>query len=639
MRVTRRETCCLLTAAAARAAVAAPQPWSPEWDRALILAAVEQQDPSFDPRESMLMRRVGGEYHYHTGVRREVVHPTRDSLAYALLLLEAGRAERALKIIERMAALQETDPGSKWYGLWGYYLEEPAPKMSPADWNWADFNGALLLLIEARHRKQLPEPLRRGVLEAIRHAAYSVRRRNVTMTYTNIAVQGTFVTLAAAELLGDKDLEQYALDRLHRFARAVDETGSFAEYNSPTYTQVTITNLTRMRMVVRNRAALELVERIHERAWLHLGRHWHPPTRQLAGPMSRCYSTDIGSPLWLQKALGGRLAFATLEEIREKRAPSAGETGMLDYRCPAQLAPLFLKLAAPRQHRELFLPAQPPMRPVQGTTLLERHFSLGSANRGDLWIQRRPLLAYWGGLARPARYLQLRFMKDDYDFASALFFSAQERNFVLGLVNFRSPGGDKHGNLDPIQNAEFMASRLRLVFELAGAPAEAGILADGKPASGELPLTAGVTVALGGGTKLWVRPRTAVFGERTARWSVEREGTRLLLSLDLLRSQKQVLVRWADVKTAYAAFTLAMEHGGGAPAEFDRRSAACAFEETRGAGTTRLAWKTHAGELGLNAGTEVATAERQNQLFSETLNGQLIPVARLSEARLAPDAI
>jgi len=79
-----------------------------------------------------------------------------------------------------------------------------------------------------------------------------VRRRNVAMSYTNIAVMGAFVTLAAAEMLGDANLAAYAPDRLRRFARAVDETGGFAEYNSPTYTHVTIANLTRLRMLVRD---------------------------------------------------------------------------------------------------------------------------------------------------------------------------------------------------------------------------------------------------------------------------------------------------------------------------------------------------------------------------------------------------
>ena len=213
-------------------------------------------------------------------------HPTRDSLDYALLLLEAGgeeRAARALKIIERVIALQEKDSDSKWYGIWGYYLEEPAPKMAPADWNWADFNGSLLLLIENRHGAKLPTALRKSVSESIRHAAYSVRRRNVAMTYTNIAVQGTFVTLAAAEVRGDKDLLAYARERLTRFARTVDETGSFNEYNSPTYTIVALEELARLKEHARTPEALPLIDEAYEEAQLlsyalkHRDRDAFPP--------------------------------------------------------------------------------------------------------------------------------------------------------------------------------------------------------------------------------------------------------------------------------------------------------------------------------------------------------------------------
>jgi hypothetical protein len=63
-------------------------------------------------------------------------------------------------------------------------MEEPPPQMQPADFNWADFNGAQLLMIEARHGSELPPAVRTRMLESIHHAAYSIRKRNVTMAYT-----------------------------------------------------------------------------------------------------------------------------------------------------------------------------------------------------------------------------------------------------------------------------------------------------------------------------------------------------------------------------------------------------------------------------------------------------------------------
>ncbi|MBI4874522.1 MAG: hypothetical protein HY822_07810 [Acidobacteria bacterium] len=604
-------------------ALAAPSGWSREWDQALIQAAVARQDAAFDPAETMLRRSVGAEYRYHTNLRSRQAHPTRDTLEYAFLLLEAGgdqRRERSLAVIERILAIQETDPQSKWYGIWGYYLEEPAPKMSPADWNWADFNGSMLLLIEYRHGSRLPAALREKVRAGIHHAAYSVRRRNVAMTYTNIAVQGSFVTLAGAQLLGDADLGGYAADRLRRFAQTVDVTGSFAEYNSPSYANVTIANLTRMKRTLKDPEILARVDKIHHRAWLHLARHWHAATRQLAGPLSRCYSTDIGGPLWIQKALGGRLAFTTLADVRQGRASGSGEVATLDYRCPEALAPLFLEPGQPRQHRETFLPAEPPVRPVQGTTWLDRGFCLGSVNRGDFWVQRRSLLAYWGGAARPARYLQMRFIKDDYDFTSALLYAVQERNCILGLINFRTPGGDKHPSLDPIQNGEFQARRLRLCLDLPGVPEKARIVSDASTAAIDL-----------GGARLWFRAQRAVFGERTGRLSVAREEGRLVVSVDLLREPEPRLVRWSEIGPAYIAFTLAMEEGSGAPEALDRRYRRLRFEESREGPTVKLAWQS----LALTGGTAVRSVAEQDRAFSESINGAPVPLVRLSEERLA----
>lgn len=622
MTTRRRALQAALTPAVSLRIHAAPAAkWTAEWDRALIEAALPQQDALFDPSESMLTRKVGPDYNYHSQIRNQVAHPTVPSFQYALLLLEAGgteRVARAARIIERVLSLQDVDPSSKWYGIWGYYLEEPPPKMSPADWNWADFNGATMLLIAHRHAAKLPPALLPKLHEGIRHAARSVQRRNVTMTYTNIAIQGSFVTLGAAQLLDDAELRDYATDRLRRFAATVDQSGSFNEYNSPTYANVSIVNLTRIRMVLRDPDVLALTEKIHARAWLHLGKHWHAPTRQLAGPMSRCYSTDIGSPLWIQKALGGRLDFASFDELKSAPGGAAGETAIHDYRCPESLVPLFLSSGPARQHREVFVGASS-IPPVHGTTWLHPDFCLGSANRSDFWIQRRPLLAYWGDGARPARFVQLRFLKDDYDFSSALLYSVQEKNCVLGVVNFRSPGGDKHISLDPIPNGEFQASRFRLCLDIAGLGEGAAQLADESRIAVDL-----------GGARLWVHFREALFGEGKPRLSTAREGNRLVISLDLIPPGQQRLIRLRELPAAYVAFTLAMEGGRGSLEVFDRGCRAAAFRKE----AARFEWDSPAGLLALTAGTSVKTAAEQDRAFSESLNGSPVPLVRLSDEKL-----
>jgi hypothetical protein len=638
MQMTRRHAIQACAAAAAYAPLQASEGWTPEWDRLLLMGALEALDQQYDPAERMQVRQVGGAYNYHSSLRNVRAHPTRESLRYALLLLEAGganRRDRAFQVMERTIALQETDPESRWYGIWGYYLEEPAPKMTPADWNWADFNGSTLLMIESRHGGAVPGPLRQKVAESIHHAAQSVRRRNVAMTYTNIAVQGTFVTMAAAELLKDRELLAYSEDRIRRFASTVDETGSFAEYNSPTYAKVTIENLTRMRMIIRSSEFLDLVNRIHGRAWLHLAAHWHAPTRQLAGPMSRCYSTDIGSPLWLQKALGNQLSFVALDQLRADAPAGEGDTAVYTYECPARHVESFLDLGGTRQHREMFLPAKPPITPLQGTTYLDSAFTLGSANRGDFWIQRRPLLAYWGGPERPAKSIRLRVVKDDYDFSSGLLYSVQERNCVLGLINFRSPGGDKHVSLDPIQDGRFQARQIVARLDLTGVPADGTLLLDGAQLQGWSHQIKGlrpVAVDLGGAV-LWFHPFASRFGKEATRMRIfEEEGT-LAIAVDLLPAQEATWIAWKAARQAYIGFSLAMAPGG----DLKRFAAACAKNAPKldgGSERAKLSWVSPEGLLSLTGNLEVAEIATQDRAYSAQVGGKAVPLVRLSEERL-----
>ena len=589
-----------------------PAAWTPEWDQQLIERAVRAADERFDPNQQMLRVIVGPGYKYHTRLRDTVAHPTRDSLEYALALLESGspeRGERAVRILGRVLPLQNADPSSKWYGLWGYYLEEPPEKMEPADWNWADFNGSLLLLIEFRHGARLGEPLRQSVREAIGRAAASIRRRNVRMGYTNIAIKGAFVTMAAAELAGDPDLKQYARQRTASLAAHIDETGSFEEYNSPTYARVSLTSLVRFRMYVKDQETRARMGRIERRLWEHLAAHWDAGRAQFAGPMSRCYSSDLGAPLWLEKALGGRLGIASVSG-----SPAAdAETAIHDYRCPEDLAASFLSPRPAREHVELFgfEQAGDARLPVQGTTWFDSAFSLGSVNRGDFWNQRRPLIAYFGDRSRPARLAVMRVVKDGYDFSSALLFSVQRGPRVLGLVNFRNPGGDRHISLDPIKDGAFLCGRLFLELRLEGLP-------DGYRLEER---AHGVTV---GSTLISLAFQIcgAAFGQYSPQFKSTPADRNLIVTLDFKPAAPSRVV-WHDVKTAWAAFALELGRPG------DAVPVPQALAERRGP-AVELRWE----DLWLRGGAEVVQAPRQQQLFEARIGGQPIAVRRLSDAPL-----
>jgi hypothetical protein len=487
--------CCAVSAAAAA-------------DTASSRAALLARDAQYDAAERMI-RRPFSSPGYHTTLTGGTVHPTRDSLEYALALLDSGEAERlgrAEDILRRVIALQDQDPASRTYGIWSWFLEEPLERMSPPDWNWADFCGVQLLGVALRHRQRIAPELAAAVKASILHAASSIQRRNVGPGYTNIALMGSYVTIAAGELFEDEELRAYGTARLRRFHEHTRANGSFEEYNSPTYTVVALEEIARMRADVKDPPTRRLLEDLHRFAWRHIARRFHPPTGQWAGPHSRSYRTLLG---------GGTRAF-----LEARRG------------CPDDLAGLFDALAAPRTEIETFRRAFPPAPAIVGTTCLHPAYALGSVNCGDLWNQRRPLIAYGGTVEKPCA-LRVRCLHDGYDYASASIFSVQEGGDVLSAVVFALDRGDTHISLDRIKDGTMQASDLRVRLELEGAAPDGAL-----PAS--FSLDGPTTVRLGEATAtLWV-PLACLDGAATAT-ETGKEGDRAWLDVVLYHGDRRAI--------------------------------------------------------------------------------------------------
>jgi hypothetical protein len=285
-------------------------------------------DSQYDEVERMV-RRPFSTPGYHTTLTGGLVHPTKDSIDYALRLLDGGRHEdldRAIAVIDRMISLQDTNPENKTYGIWPWFLEEPLGKMNPPDWNWADFIGVSLLQISRDHRARLPAQLTDAVDQAILRACRSIRKRNVPPSYTNIAVLDAYVTLVTGEFY---DLDEFKTDGLERLRRFYDFTvanGAFEEYNSPTYTVLALRELSRLQAHVQSPAARPMIDWLLRRVWEEIAIHFHAPTRQWAGPNSRAYSSlnSTSNLALIQRATAGRIDFGVREDGREpSRLPLA----------------------------------------------------------------------------------------------------------------------------------------------------------------------------------------------------------------------------------------------------------------------------------------------------------------------------
>ena len=428
-----------------------------------LTRALDEWDPRYDPAEQMI-RQPFSSPGYHTTYTGDTVHPTRPSAEYALALLDTedgGRLQRAVEVLERVLSLQDTDPESKTYGIWSWFLEEPLEQMSPPDWNWADFCGTCLAQIAVDHRERLRADTAERLDEGTLHAARSIIRRDVGPGYTNIALMGTHVTYAVGEFYGDEEILSYARERLQRFCEHTREHGAFSEYNSPTYTALAARIIARMWRDIRDLEARPHIEWLHDLVWRDIARHYHPPTRQWAGPHARNYSTILGEQTlgFLQRALGDEL------RLLEDSPPPDIESNRLQVRCPTKYHSLFEEIKEPREFVQVYSKGTPP---VLGRTYMDESVSLATVNRGNFWNQQRAVLGYWGTAERPMA-LQVRVLHDGYDYCSGLVFTQQAGPHALAAVLFATDGGDTHPNLDMVRNGTIEAEDLRLRFQLINA--------------------------------------------------------------------------------------------------------------------------------------------------------------------------
>lgn len=464
------------------------------------------------------------------------VHPTRESLYYAVALLDTNDPnmyQRGVEIIQQILSLQDKDSRSQTYGIWPKYLEEKPFKIVQPDPNWREFLATQLLQVALNHRDRLSPKLIAKIDEAILCAAYNIKRRNVPLEYTNIAIMGIYVTLLTGQIYKINDLYHYGINRLEQFCQHILEQGGFTEYNSPDYTIITLEIFGRLRLYaknVNNAKIGELVEVLYRLSWTEIATHFHPPTRQWAGPHSRSYST------LLKKEVLALIERSTLEQINfgiVEKYPTLDEH-RLPLPCPDDLETLFLYLNEPRTVTQT-LSKRLPNQVL--TTYLAPAFALGSVNYSDFWHQRRPLLIYWGTYQEPS-YLRVGCLYNNVDYAAAQFFSVQNEGNILCGVSFSTDINPTNPYISPKKkhNSQLPIEDLRLRFEFGGS-------IDMKKLKDQLSSLATVnsTFCLSfGDLNIQIQIPYAQFGQSTGKWQIDRDSQCFYLDLLLCTGKKQV---------------------------------------------------------------------------------------------------
>lgn len=402
---------------------------------------------------------------YHTALPTGRYHHTNSTMQYALMLLDDGSNEnlqRAIKVLWQMVNLQDKDKNSDTCGIWSWYYEEPLDKMSPPDWNWADFIGKILIQVIKDYKNILPDDLVKALEETCDLACFSICRRQVPATYTNIALMDIYMTIVTGEQLEIDYAFDYGMEHLENFLLHTKSTGTFSEYNSPTYTIVALEELSRAKKDIKNIKAINMIDELLEICWEIILFHYHKKTCQWSGPHSRTYQTlkdtnDLVSIL--NTATDGYIKFPPNVAYKYKNL-----IHRCNIKCPQKVLEKFKQLPSEYDITDEY--QSPEFNTMQkATSYMTDDFTLSSFRISTLWTQRRPLVAYMGNSKAPV-FIRLRFLNNGHDFCSAMLHSNQKNGSVIGIVNISNDGGDTHPNLDMLEDKKFTTSDLRLRLEI-----------------------------------------------------------------------------------------------------------------------------------------------------------------------------
>ena len=445
-------------------------------ERASLQRLLEYYDQHYDASHQMLEVDFSGPGYHSNIAQGTSVHPTRESLYYAVALFQRGKPSdisRAKAIVEQVLSLQQIDATREAYGVWPWLKEEPLEKMGSIDLNWADFCGSAIAQILVAHNPLLDDPaLEKQMIAALGHAAKAIRKRDVGAGYTNIAVLGGGVCATAGEVLKDPAMLAYGRTRLENVVAFTEKIDGFAEYNSPPYGKVVIGECERILQLAGDERVRQAAETIRVAAWQMIADSFHPPTQQWAGPHSRHSHRRLTNTLvmFLNERTG-------LNIQPHPRGPSERPRGygiVTPIPCPSNL---LKKIQTPiRELRFLqrtFLLGRDGRPSIVGKTWLAPDACLGSVNRSSFWTQRQPVVGYWQTPNDPAVAFRVRFLHDGQSFSSMAVRAIQDQYRVLFVVHSLKDRGDWHRTLDRTPDGKFEAEDFRLRLELEGSKVSA----------------------------------------------------------------------------------------------------------------------------------------------------------------------
>jgi hypothetical protein len=183
-----------------------------------------------------------------------------------------------------------------------------------------DNNIAITLLLD--HREDMAPDVRQQ-LEGLVRDGFAFKPGNRAPDFQfhgyndNMPAAATMGLILGGELLGQADAVAHGVWNLQRLRALLTRRGVVSEFNSPTYSSLSLHALGMIAEYAREEEVRTLARSIEARLWLDLAARFHPETGILAGPYSRAYTIDtighlscVGSILWF--LLGERIPLSPM---------------------------------------------------------------------------------------------------------------------------------------------------------------------------------------------------------------------------------------------------------------------------------------------------------------------------------------
>lgn len=238
--------------------------------------------PDFNPETFLRVQEVeSGRY-----------HESRKGARLAADLIAAGApGDLALaeKVLDATLACQEINPADPHVGNF-YWMAEDA---HVEDLNAVEFVLESLIPMMLSYSDRLSPDMTARVKRAIRLGLDEIRRLDVLVAYTNITALDVLNTVLGGELLGDQVITERGYRKLIEWIVFTAESGHPLEYNSPTYTSVTLRALSELNRLSQNKETRTRARALAARLAVSAALHIHEGTGRWAAPHSRAYQPSV----------------------------------------------------------------------------------------------------------------------------------------------------------------------------------------------------------------------------------------------------------------------------------------------------------------------------------------------------------